>query len=209
VQRLSADTQPTGHPHGHELLALGRSINAALDRLSTTYQQLETFNADAANELRTPVSNLIGQTQVALSRERSAPALREVLQSHLEELERLRCRVVDMLFLARAEQGGRAQDPGPVSLAEEMGKIIEFFDMLLGDAQVVVQRSLLRRALSNPLHNAIQHGNGGPLIEVNLSTCSDGGAQRSMTNSSTARAPAQLQHGCTASTAWTAPRQQR
>jgi signal transduction histidine kinase len=60
-----------------ELLTLGISINTALNRLSATYLQLETFNADVAHELRTPVTNLIGQTQVALSRERSVPELRE------------------------------------------------------------------------------------------------------------------------------------
>jgi two-component system heavy metal sensor histidine kinase CusS len=184
VQQLSVDTQRIGRrqagssgryregvEHAHErlqlpvlpreLLTLGISINTALDRLSATYLQLETFNADVAHELRTPVTNLIGQTQVALSRERSVPELREILQSNLEELERLRGIVADMLFLARAEQGTRAYDAVQVSLAQEMGKIVDFFEMLLddaglevqirGDAQVVVQRHLLRRALNNLL----------------------------------------------------------
>lgn len=235
VQQLSADTQRIGRrqPGGRqqqgqgqgegaeqaherlqlpilprELLTLGISINAALDRLSATYLQLETFNADVAHELRTPLTNLIGQTQVALSRERSAPELREILQSNLEELERLRGIVADMLFLARAEQGAQAYDAVQVSLAQEMGKIVEFFEMLLddaglevqlsGDAQVVVQRPLLRRALSNLLQNAIQHGAGNAVIEVKIESGGNdlrhlgGMAQLSITNASQAISSDQL-----------------
>lgn len=225
VQQLSADTQRIGRRQAGEdgteqgqerlhlpvlpteLLTLGSSINAALDRLSATYLQLETFNADVAHELRTPVANLIGQTQVALSRERSAPELRDTLQSNLEELERLRGIVADMLFLARAEQGARAHDAVQVSLADEMGKIVEFFDMLLddaglqvhltGDARAVVQRPLLRRALSNLLQNAIQHGVGKGPIEVKIESLTaglDGVAQLSITNASEAITPDQLAH---------------
>ena len=61
----------------------------------------------------TMVANLIGQSQVALSRERSAQDYEEVLQSNLEELERLRGIVADMLFLARAEQGGMPPEVMP------------------------------------------------------------------------------------------------
>ena len=80
-----------------------------MDRLDGAYGQLATFSDDVAHELRTPLANLIGQTQVALARERNAAQLQEVLQSNLEELERLRAVVADMLFLARAEQGVRAR----------------------------------------------------------------------------------------------------
>ncbi len=91
-----------------ELSALAGAFNDALDRLEQAYLRLESFNADVAHELRTPLANLIGQSQVALSRERSAQDYEEVLQSNLEELERLRAIVNDMLFLARADQGGLA-----------------------------------------------------------------------------------------------------
>lgn len=228
LQQLSSETQRIGRKQagentarqGHErlqlpvlpkeLLNLGISINAALDRLSATYLQLETFNADVAHELRTPVTNLIGQTQVALSRERSAPELREILQSNLEELERLRGIVADMLFLARAEQGARAHDAVQVSLAEEMGKIVEFFEMLLddgglqvhlsGDAHAMVQRPLLRRAMSNLLQNAIQHGVGNAPIEVRIESgqppkgAEPGMAELIITNASQVIAPDQLVH---------------
>jgi two-component system heavy metal sensor histidine kinase CusS len=172
-QRLALPSLP------RELLHLGRSFNAALDRLEQAYRQLETFNADVAHELRTPLTNLIGQTQVALTRERQALALREVLQSNLEELERLRSIVSDMLFLARAEQGERPSQQIETSIASEVAKTVEFFEMLLeeagmsvdvqGDAVAPIDTALFRRALTNLLQNAIQHAISGGKIQVRIS----------------------------------------
>ncbi|MEB0303682.1 histidine kinase dimerization/phospho-acceptor domain-containing protein, partial [Mucilaginibacter sp. 5C4] len=73
-----------------ELSDLAGAFNGALGRIENAYKQLESFNADVAHELRTPLANLIGETQVALSRERSADQFKSVLQSNLEELDRLR-----------------------------------------------------------------------------------------------------------------------
>jgi len=214
LKQLSAEAQRIGRNRGGErlrlpvlpaeLLNLAASFNAALDRLNTAYQQLETFNADVAHELRTPVANMIGQTQVVLSRSRGVAELREVLQSNLEELERLRGIVADMLFLARAEQGERAHDLVAVSLAGEMGKIIDFFDMVLddagmrvqvhGDAQVRVQTPLLRRALSNLLQNAIQHSLGSKLISVRIGLRDGMTAELAISNASDPISPEQLRH---------------
>ncbi|HEY2188435.1 MAG TPA: histidine kinase dimerization/phospho-acceptor domain-containing protein, partial [Caldimonas sp.] len=92
-QRLSAADLPV------ELFDLTTAFNGALDRLEATYQRLEALNADVAHELRTPLANIIGGTQVALSRPRSAAQFQEALQSNLEEMERLRSIINDMLFL--------------------------------------------------------------------------------------------------------------
>ncbi|MDR2991641.1 MAG: heavy metal sensor histidine kinase [Burkholderiaceae bacterium] len=179
-QRLALTLLP------YELLHLGHSFNAALDRLDGAYRQLETFNADVAHELRTPLTNLIGQTQVALAREREMPALREVLQSNLEELERLRAIIADMLFLARAEQGERARQRVPTSIAAEVSKTVEFFEALLdetgirvtvhGDAVAPIETALFRRALTNLLQNAIQHSPSGAAIEVRITHDADSAA---------------------------------
>ncbi|VTU19816.1 Sensor kinase CusS [Variovorax sp. SRS16] len=188
VQRLSADAQRVGPDNRaqrlqlpalpHELADLGGSFNAALDRLDAAYRQLETFNDDVAHELRTPLANLIGQTQVALARQRNAAELQEVLQSNLEELERLRAIVADMLFLARAEQGVRAHGLVASSIAQEVGKTVEFLDLLLdeagmtvqveGDAVAPIETSLFRRALTNLLQNAIQHSRPGASVLVRI-----------------------------------------
>ena len=193
LARMSADAQSIGPdnrgqrlalaPLPHELLYLGQSFNAALDRLDGAYHQLETFNANVAHELRTPLTNLIGQTQVTLARERQAETLREVLQSNLEELERMHAIIADMLFLARAEQGERAYQRVQTSIAAEVAKTIEFFDVLLdearmhvtvhGDAVAPIETALFRRALTNLLQNAIQHSPPGAAINVDIAHQAD------------------------------------
>jgi two-component system heavy metal sensor histidine kinase CusS len=129
-----------------------------------------------AHELRSPLTNLIGQTQVALTRGRSAEHYLEVLQSNLEELERLRSIVNDMLFLASADQGTKATKLIESSLADEVATTLDYLDFILedaqvqvrvhGDAQVQIEKAHLRRALINLLSNAVQHTAPGQVIDV-------------------------------------------
>jgi two-component system heavy metal sensor histidine kinase CusS len=154
------------------------SFNSTLERVEQAYSRLESFNADVAHELRSPLTNLIGQTQVALTRGRSAEHYFEVLQSNLEELERLRSIINDMLFLASADQGNKATKLTSTSLADEVATTLEYLDFILEDAQVEVQVSgdalvqievaHLRRALINLLSNAVQHTRAGQVIEVRI-----------------------------------------
>ncbi len=168
-----------------ELADLGVAFNGALGRLESAYQRLEAFNADVAHELRTPLANLIGGTQVALSRQRSAADFEETLQSNLEELERLRSIINDMLFLARADQGEAATSLIQASVADEVRKTIEFFEVLLdetrmsvaieGDveARATLETALFRRALSNLLQNAIEHSRHDAALGVRLACIDD------------------------------------
>lgn len=167
-----------------ELKTMTLAFNGALERLQTAYERLSAFNADVAHELRTPLGNLIGQTQVVLSRPRTADEFEEVMSSNLEELERLRAIINDMLFLARADQGAVAENLAPTSLAALTHKTAEFLDVLFEDAGVSLEvrgdglapaeQSLLGRAITNLLDNAIRHGGGPGKVEV---TIEDQGAQ--------------------------------
>ncbi|GBL54643.1 putative two-component sensor [Pseudomonas citronellolis] len=179
-QRLRLERLPA------ELSALAQAFNEALDRLEQAYLRLESFNADVAHELRTPLANLIGQSQVALSRERGARDYEEVLQSNLEELERLRAIVNDMLFLARVDQGSLAAERVETSLRAEVGNTLDFLEVIFdeqgvsvalhGEARASVERALFQRAVTNLLYNAAQHTAPGGRIEVRLS--GEGGAAR-------------------------------
>jgi two-component system heavy metal sensor histidine kinase CusS len=171
-QRLNTASLPL------ELNDLANTFNGALERLDGAYGRLESFNADVAHELRTPVTILIGQTEVALTRNRSVDDLRHTLQSNLEEFERMRAIINDMLFLARADQGERATGLIEVSLAAEVAHTLEFLEIpleearvyanLQGDAQARVNRSLFGRACANLLMNAIQHCEPGATIKVTI-----------------------------------------
>jgi two-component system heavy metal sensor histidine kinase CusS len=188
LERLSRQAQALDPKHPQQRLALRpmpaeldnltASFNGALAGLETAYRQLEAFNADVAHELRTPLTNLIGQTQVLLTRERSAADLEEVLRSNLEELERLKAIVNDMLFLARADQGAAASRHARTSMAAEVRMVADYLEVLFdergvslrieGDEQGCVETALLRRALGNLLQNAIEHSQAGDEIVVDI-----------------------------------------
>ncbi|WP_313188856.1 heavy metal sensor histidine kinase [Pantoea sp.] len=149
-------------------------FNSMLERLEGSFRRLSEFSSDIAHELRTPVSNLMMQTQVALSRERDAASYREVLFSNLEELGRLARMSSDMLFLAKSENGLLALENEIFSAKAELEELIEFFEpltaengktlMLEGDASMKGDRLMLRRALSNLITNAIKYSSDGAAI---------------------------------------------
>jgi len=161
-----------------ELLPWIEQFNALMGRLERAYAQLEGFNADVAHELRTPLANLIGQTEVALSRERSVDSLRDTLVSNLEEMQRLSAMVNDMLFLSHADRGAVARRGAPVSLAALAQQVVEFHEAPLeeaglrlrveGDATLPVDESLFKRALSNLLGNATRFARPGSTVVIGI-----------------------------------------
>ncbi|MGQ3001975.1 MAG: heavy metal sensor histidine kinase [Hydrogenophaga sp.] len=170
-----------------ELQPVIDQFNGLMHRVERTYVQLEGFNADVAHELRTPLANLIGQTEVALSRERSVAELEETLHSNLEELQRMAAIVNDMLFLAQADRGVKARRSAPVSLAELVQQVVEFHEAPMderglrvtieGDAHLSVDAPLIKRAISNLLGNAIRYADQGSALCVRIAPESESGAR--------------------------------
>lgn len=86
-----------------ELERLALSFNHMLERIEDVFTRQSNFSADIAHEIRTPITNLVTQTEIALSQSRSPQELEEVLYSNLEEFSRMSRMVSDMLFLAQAD----------------------------------------------------------------------------------------------------------
>jgi two-component system heavy metal sensor histidine kinase CusS len=168
--RLPQETVPT------ELIDLAKAFNEMLVRLEDSFQRLSDFSSDLAHELRTPISNLMTQTQVAISKERPANEYREILYSNLEEYERLARMISDMLFLAKADNGLIVPSSEMVDLDTEVRNLFGFYEAfaeeqgvsltLTGASAVKGDRLMLRRALSNLLSNAIRHTPKGGGVSV-------------------------------------------
>ena len=171
-QRLCIDSLP------EELHALAEAFNGVLVRQEKAWEQLESFNADVAHELKTPLTNLIGQTQLALSRDRSVEQLQNMLGSNLEELERMSSIINDMLFLSHAQTGKFAAQMAQVSLRNESQKAAEYLEPSLterhlsvrinGDATAYVDRRLFTRSLANLLSNGSRYAREGSTIDINI-----------------------------------------
>ena len=195
-QRLKLDDP------AEELLPWIDQFNALMQRLETSYAQLEGFNADVAHELRTPLANLMGQTEVALSRERPVAELRDTLASNLEEMQRLSAMVNDMLFLSQADRGAVARRGAPVSLATLVQQVVEFHEGTLedaglrlqveGDATLPVDESLVKRAVSNLLGNATRFATHGSTVVIGIAAEPDGQVRVEVRNLGPAIAPQAL-----------------
>jgi two-component system, OmpR family, heavy metal sensor histidine kinase CusS len=172
TQRLPQEQMPA------ELAELAQAFNAMLGRLDDAFQRLSAFSADIAHELRTPLSNLLTQTQVILTQPRPLEDYREALHSNLEELQWMAQLVNDMLYLAKADHGLLMPRREPLALAEEVDALLEFFALLAEDAQISLMREgtaritgdrgMLRRALSNLLDNALRFTPTGGEVRVRI-----------------------------------------
>lgn len=161
-----------------ELVPLAETLNDMLARLEESFRRLSDFSSYLAHELRTPLSNLLTQTQVTLSKARAADVYQEVLASNAEELERLSRMISDMLFLAKADNNLIIPHREEVDLLVEVKDLFEFYEAFAeekkvslscaGQAVVSGDRLMLRRAINNLLSNAIQHSPTGGEIVIRL-----------------------------------------
>ncbi|MBI2286457.1 MAG: heavy metal sensor histidine kinase [Nitrosomonadales bacterium] len=181
AQQLDKPLPAAGVPH--ELQELVSAFNRMLAQLHDSFRRLSEFSSDIAHELRTPINNMMMQTQVILSRERDTVDYRANLQSNLEELERMSRMVSDMLFLAKADNSLVAPNREEIDLREEVVKLFDFYEALAsarhihlaqsGAATVCADRMMIQRALSNVLSNAIRFTPEGMRIEVTIGENAD------------------------------------
>lgn len=104
--------------NGDELDDLGRAFNSLLDRLHDSLERQRRFTGDAAHQLRTPLTAMLGQVEVALRRDRSGEDYRQVLDTVQQQADRLRRIVEALLFLARADADAQLPDQTVIELRD-------------------------------------------------------------------------------------------
>lgn len=174
AQRLDTRLDASAAPS--ELQVLMQAFNAMLDRLHDSFQRLTQFSADLAHDLRTPINNLMVQTQVALSQPRSVEEYQALLASNVEEYERLARMVENMLFLARADHAQIVLDKHLLDTHAELRRIADYFEGVADEAgvrlsvdaggMVLADAMLFRRAVSNLVANAIRYTATGGQIAL-------------------------------------------
>ena len=191
-QRMPVESVPV------EFADLADSLNTMLARLQADFSRLQEFSSDLAHELRTPINNLLTQTQVSLAQKRDAEAYRDILASNAEEFQRLARMVSDMLFLAKTEHGLELPNPEVIALHQEALELVDFYDAvadekrirvkIMGKAEVMGDRLMVRRAIGNLLSNALRYSPAAAEVVVAIEGM-PGGATLSITNSGIAIEP--------------------
>lgn len=161
-----------------ELQPLAVAFDDMLHRLEDSFVRLSQFSADIAHELRTPISNIRGEAEVALTRSRSPEEYREVIESMIAESQHLGHIVDNLLFLARTEAAeghlqrttfdGRAAVEKIAAFHEPIAEEQKLAIACSGNAQFVADEMLFSRAVSNLVENALRHTPAGGSIEISV-----------------------------------------
>ncbi len=151
----------------------------ALRPLENNMKRLAQFSDDLAHELRTPLSNLRGEIEIALSREREKHEYVETMSSSLEELDRMKKIIDGLLFVTRVEQKEFTLSQSTFSVRDELKGVIEFYEAAAderglkivfqdreADFEVTANKALFQQAIGNLVANAIKFTPAGGRIEI-------------------------------------------
>lgn len=182
AQRLQACMPVQAVPA--EMADLAQTLNQMLERLLADFRRLSEFASDLAHELRTPINNMLTQTQVTLAAQRENAAYRDILASNAEELQRLARMVADMLLLAKTERGVDLPHKERFMAAAEAQALLDFYEAVAddkgisltvqGNGSIEGDRLMFRRALSNLLSNALRHAPAGGHVRIRVAGRPDG-----------------------------------
>lgn len=180
----SLDTRIAAYADAAEYRRLVEVLNTMLARIQQAYEAQERFAADASHELRSPLTALRGEIEVALRREREPSDYQRVLSSALEEIDRLTRITTKLLAVARPELVGEG-DRGPAELGRVASEVarrvgtrhasrrIQVDATIEGPRAADVDATALSQVLWNLVDNAARLSPEGGRVEVKLSTEAD------------------------------------
>ena len=178
ANEVSTRINPDAGRWPSELTTLANAFYRMLFRLESSYKRCSQCSENIAHELRNPIHTLMGETEVALSRDRTPDEYRQVLESSLEEFNRLSRMVNELLFIARADNPETVIGSAPLDVHTELSKVREFHDAQAqergvtisceGQAELHADPLLLRQAVSNLVSNALSHTPRGGRISLEV-----------------------------------------
>ncbi|MCK4847140.1 MAG: HAMP domain-containing protein [Deltaproteobacteria bacterium] len=130
-----------------EIGRLSATFNDMIARLEGSFSQIKQFTGDASHELKTPLTVMKGEIEIALRGESDTGEMRDVLTSTLEEIDRMSYIVKNLLTLARADVESTAATMTVVDVAEVATQRYYSFKKLASDKDVKLAISADRSIL--------------------------------------------------------------
>jgi heavy metal sensor kinase len=113
-----------------EISRLVETLNEMISRLDRSFRQVKQFSTDASHELKTPLTILKGEVEVALRKERVPHEYEQILKSNLEEINRMSQIVEDLLLLSKADSGEIRLNKEDMNLNEILNEVVAHVDVL-------------------------------------------------------------------------------
>jgi two-component system, OmpR family, heavy metal sensor histidine kinase CusS len=161
-----------------ELNLLADAMNLMQDRLQDSFSRLYNSANNLTHKMRTPLTILKGEAEVALSRDRSVEELQQVIISSLEENARLSRLGDNIFFLANADMGKLELTATRIDAREEIEKVIDYYSPLAeerevgitcqGSATLIANAPLFRKAVAALISNAFTYNKSGGEVVVSL-----------------------------------------
>lgn len=163
-----------------EFYRLGSSFNEMMDRLESSFEQERRFTNNASHELRTPISVILNESEMALEEGRSQEELTTSMAKIHGQAAHMSALVSQLLMMARADRGAASIDREKLDLSELMELVSETGEELAGERGISVttniqpdvfvsgDKSLLMRMALNLVENAVRYGRDGGHIEASL-----------------------------------------
>jgi heavy metal sensor kinase len=165
-------------PRKDELTRLAETFNEMISRLQNAFQRVNQFSSDVSHELKTPLTILKGETEVTLRKEREKDDYRRLLESHLEEIDRMTRIIEDLLLLSKADAREVQLNMEEIDLKDLVVDVcmdMKFFadkkgvDLTVSEAEDVRLKGdelKLRRMLLNVIENGIKYTPRGGRVAV-------------------------------------------
>ncbi len=180
----SLDRRIRSYSDTREYHRLVEVLNTMLGRIQRAFDSQTQFAAEASHELRSPLTVLRGEIELALRKDRTAEEYRSVLESNHEEILRLSRITEDLLTLARSDAGALQGRPETVDPRALMDRILARFQhgaaergvavrvQTLVDGSVELDSGLAGQVIWNLIDNAVKFTPAGGSVEVRLE-CED------------------------------------
>ncbi|MFA9238425.1 MAG: sensor histidine kinase [Candidatus Paceibacteria bacterium] len=161
-----------------EINQLVEEVNSLLKRLESSFERISQFSSDASHELKTPLTIIRGEIEIALRKERSIDYYKDVLNSSLNEIIIIEKTINDLLFLAKNEKDIILDNQEYIYfdeiIDESINEVKSFAKLNEIEINFILQdtieykgySNLLKIALKNAIKNAIQFSHKNSQIIV-------------------------------------------
>jgi len=183
ITALNLDEKIGGERYSDEYGRLVKKMNEMISRIKTSIDYMNQFSISAAHELKTPLTILRGETEIALKSPKLPEEYVEVLKSNYEETLRLTKIIDNLFFISKIDHSLIDIKKERINLDEYLKSTVNSFKILGAEKNITlvadsgtnaiidIDKELMTQALSNLIDNAIKYGEENNIVTIKGEVC--------------------------------------